>query len=167
MKNPCSNCWWVKRGNEPMKNSCALCPNWPDYLKYRDSKMTPNHGGGRMGPVTKEDKRICEAAETKRQMSYRLIIGEYDIQVKVAELNRVLDRIDELEAEVGEARAKAFEEAIRIQCVWCGQGNSPRKNRHGMFVHEKGDDSRICQAQDFRDLLARKAREATNGEEKR
>lgn len=37
-------------------------------------------------------------AETPRQFSYRIIIGDYSLESKIAELNRVLDKSDEMYA---------------------------------------------------------------------
>jgi hypothetical protein len=62
-----------------------------------------------------------ERPETAREFSYRLIIGQYSTETKVAELNRVLDK-----SEAQTKRIAELEATIRsMRSAWAGAHPCP------------------------------------------
>ena len=55
-------------------------------------------------------------AETPRQFSYRLIIGQYSRDTKITEFNRVYDLLEQKESELTALKAQ-FEKDVRIQAL--------------------------------------------------
>lgn len=89
--------------------------------------------------------------ETEREHRFRIIIGHYSTESKVAELNRVLAEVDRLRAELREARygtAKAYEYG-----AWCARNTD-------------GCEAAFQVSQELSDL-GRKARKKADAEARR
>ena len=72
--------------------------------------------------------------ETQRQFSYRLIIGQYCIETKIGELNRVLDKLDEQQSRITELTAE--NEELKKEFALMDRLNASRGQEIDLYIAE-------------------------------